>query len=352
MTPVKPTPTLQDVAETLGMHKSTISLALSGKGNLAAETRTRIRKHAREMGYEPNLLAQRLAGGGNAPVCLFSGTLDAGLVTEKILRIQNALSERGLEAPLYTAPEDAQAALLRSLARQKPRAVVCCVARSSEEIFDVLENYQQRGGTVVCYDMPVPLACDQVVFDREDNAYQAARHLLKRGHRKLGLGMSSFPGGGGGERDPQAARLRGFHRALAEFDAPFRPEWLFLNPTYERGGAAMARQFLALSDRPTGLCIVNDYVALAFMTELLRAGVRLPEEVSVVGHDDQPIAAYCPVPLTSATQPIETLADAVVERLMARLEGDDSDPQTVLVRGELIERESVAPPFMVPGGQF
>lgn len=339
------TPTLQDVADALGMHKSTVSLALSGKGNLAASTRVLIRARAAQMGYEPNPLAQRLAGGGQAPVCLFSGTLDAGLVTEKILRIQNALSQRGLEAPLYTAPEDAQVALLSSLCRQKPRAVVCYVARSSEEIFGVLENYQRGGGTVICYDMAVPLTCDRIVFDREDNAYLAARYLLERGHRKLGIGMSSLsPVIGGGERDPLAARLRGFQRALAEFDVPYRPEWLFLNPTYERGGAAMASQFLALSDRPTGLCVVNDYVALALMTELLRAGLRLPEDVSVVGHDDQPIAAYCPVPLTSATQPVERIADAVVERLIARLGGDASDPQTVLVRGELIERASVAPP--------
>ena len=321
MTLLKPAPTLQDVADDLGMHKSTVSLALSGKGNLAANTRVLVRARAEQMGYEPNLLAQRLAGGGNAPVCLFSGTLDAGLVTEKILRIQNALSERGLEAPLYTAPEDAQAALLRSLCRQKPRAVVCCVARSSGEIFGVLENYQRQGGTLVCYDMAVPLACDQIVFDREDNAYRAARYLLERGHRKLGIGMSSLSLDGSGERDPQTARLRGFQKALAEFDVPYRPEWLFLNPTYERGGAAMASLFLALSERPTGLCIVNDYVALAFLTEVIRAGVRIPEDLSVIGHDDQPIAAYCPVPLTSATQPVERLADAVVERLIARLNG-------------------------------
>ena len=191
--------------------------------------------------------------------------------------------------------------------------------------------------------MAVPLACDQIVFDREDNAYQAARYLLERGHRKLGLGMSSLSLGAS-ERDPQTERLRGFQRALAEFGVPYRPEWLFLNTTYERGGAAMASQFLALPDRPTGLCIVNDYVAMAFMAELLRAKIRLPEEVSIVGHDDQPVAMYCPVPLTSATQPVEALADAVVERLMARLSGDDSEPQTILVRGELVERDSVAPP--------
>ena len=87
------------------------------------------------------------------------------------------------------------------------------------------------------------------------------------------------------------ARLRGFRRALAEVGLPMREEWFFQNPTYERGGAEMARRFLAMRDRPTALCIVNDYVALAFVVEVMRAGLRVPEDVSVVSHDDQPIAS-------------------------------------------------------------
>lgn len=350
-------PTIQDVAGALGMHKSTVSLALSGKGNVSAATRQRIMKVARELGYEPNPLAQRLAHGHrNSVVCLFSGTLDVGLATEKILLIQQELSARGMEVPIYTSPDgnadggESQAAQIKQVCRQRPRAILCAAQMLHPAVYYELAAYQRGGGVVVSYDIPVPLACDQVIFDREDNAYQAARHLLERGHRHIGLAMSqSVSVTPDAPNVPQTFRLRGFHRALNEFGVPFREEWLFLNATYEKGGAELARRFLAMRERPTGMCIVNDYVALAFMVEVMRAGVHVPEDVSVVSHDDQPIASYCPVPLTAVSQPVEAIARAVVTMLVERLGFDEetaasTPPRTVTVRGQLVERESVTLP--------
>ena len=345
----KPT-TLKDVAGALGMHKSTVSLALSGKGTISAETRKRISQVAKELGYEPNVLAQRLARGTEtATVQILSGVLDVGLATEKILLIQQELSAHGFEVPLYTwhshstskENSERQAAQVRSLCRQRPRAIVCAVQRLPSAILQELDGYQARGGIVISYDIEVPYEWDQIVFDREENAYRAAMYLLEAGHRKLGLGMSHLreplsP------TDPQAHRLRGFQRALAEYDIPFRPEWLFHTSTYERGGAELAKQFLALSDRPTALAVVNDYMAMALMTELSRAGVRLPEELSLIGHDNQPIAAYCPVPLTTLTQPTDRIAEAVVAQLLERLRGGDATPKRLVIESPLIERESVA----------
>lgn len=347
--------TIHDVAGVLGMHKSTVSLALSGKGNVSVQTRARVLAAAQELGYEPNPFAQRLAHGYRNPsVAIFSGLLDIGMATEKILRIQKEMSARSFDAPLYTCPDSSregislQAAQLKHLCRQRPRAIICAAYMLGPDVFHELAAYQNAGGIVVSYDVPAPLACDQVIFDREDNAYQAARHLLRHGHRRIGIGMSNTAPWLSAPADfPQSFRLRGFQRALAEYGASDRPDWRFENPTYEPGGAEMAQQFLRLAERPTGLCIVNDYAALAFMVEVMRAGVRVPQDVSIVGHDDQPIARYCPVPLTSVSQPSEKIAQAVVDLLLARLAGSDEPPQTVIIRGELASRESVAAPKKV-----
>lgn len=345
----KPT-TILDVAEALKMHKSTVSLALSGKGNVSAATRARIHQVAQEMGYEPNPLAQRLARGHqNNMVSIFSNVLDVGLATAKILQIQKELTANGLEAPLYTCPDSVEegvspVAQIRNLCRQRPRAIVCFTQLLHPQVFPELEAYQRSGGIVVCYDHPAPLECDQVLFDREDNAWQAATHLLELGHRQIGLAMSAPT-----ERavtdmgEPQSLRLKGFRRALAEWDIPVREDWIFSVPTYEKGGEELARRFLQLSDRPTALCIVNDYVALAFMVHVMAAGVRIPQDVSIVGHDNQRIATYCPVPLTSITHPVEQIASEVVQRLLARLAEPDKDPpQTVRIRGERVVRGSTS----------
>jgi DNA-binding LacI/PurR family transcriptional regulator len=347
------TPTIRDVAEALGMHKSTVSLALSGKGNVSAATRARVMSTARELGYEPHPLAQHLARGyRNDMVCLFTGVLDVGLAAEKLLAVQQALSVIGLDVPIHVYGDrpgpggSSQALQVRQMRRQRPRAIVCASHRVDKAAFRELEAYQRDGGILVTYDTSVPLACDQVLFDREDNAYRAARYLLERGHRQLGIGISSVAGplaGTGG--DPVFARLKGFRRALGEYGLMMREEWFFQNATYERGGAEMARRYLALPERPSALCIVNDYVALAFMVEVMRAGLRVPEDVSIVSHDNQPIAAYCPVPLTSMSHPVDRIVNTAVELLLDRIQGRvpaDEPPRQVTIAGELVERASVA----------
>lgn len=391
----KPT-TLQDVARALQMHKSTVSLALSGKGTIAAHTRLRVFEAARDMGYEPDPVAQRLAHGYNrSTVCLFSGVLDVGLTTEKILLVQRALAAHGLDVPIYTcgglpstlpgeeaeiggkslaipAPDENdgvsngenQAAQVRQLCRQRPRAILCAAQRVHPAVFRELETFQKSGGLVVSYDTPTPLECDQVVFDREDNAYRATRFLLEQGHRHIGIGMSRVPGGDSGSiggngnsggssddkiSDPQHHRRRGFTRALREAGITPRADWFFNNATYEKGGAEMARAFLALRERPTAVAVVNDYVALAFMSEVMRAGVRIPQDLSVIGHDDQPIAAYCPVPLTCMTQPVDEIAQSVADLLLDRMQNrvaDDAPPRSVVIRSGFVERASVAPPLV------
>ena len=78
------------------------------------------------------------------------------------------------------------------------------------------------------------------------------------------------------------------------------------------------------------------------MAEVSRQGVRLPQDLSIIGHDDQPVAAYCSIPLTGISQPVERIAQSVVERLVARLRGLDEPLQTIIIRGQLIQRQSVA----------
>ena len=343
--------TIQTVALALGMNKSTVSQALSGKGNVSARTRLRVQAAAREMGYEPNPLAQRLANGFvNDLVCLFCGILDTGLATVKALAIQQELAERGWEAPLYACPRTArdpahtQAAQMKLMRRQRPRAIICATPVEGEAVFAQLAAYGREGGLVVSYDTPTPLECDQVIFDREDNAYRAARYLLERGHRRIGVGMSKMPGASGGESNPQTHRLRGYTRALGEYGLALRDDWQFRNESYERGGQALAAQFLAMTDRPTALCVVNDYVALACMTEVMRAGVPVPGDLSLIGHDNQPVAALCPVPLTTTTQPTDRIAQSVVHLLTTRLDGtaEGSPPRRIVIQGDLVERGSVA----------
>jgi DNA-binding LacI/PurR family transcriptional regulator len=180
-----------------------------------------------------------------------------GLGTEKILRIQKALTERAIEAPIYNCGEPAgdaeqvQMEQIRHLCRLRPHAIICTTSLLDSAAFLELESYQRVGGIVVSYDDPIPLKCDQVIFDREDNGYKGAYHLLEQGHRKIGVGIATTAEWLSGDVSAtQSRRLAGWQRALQDFGAPVRKEWIFHASTYEQGGAEMARRFLALSVRP------------------------------------------------------------------------------------------------------
>ncbi|HEX8833140.1 MAG TPA: substrate-binding domain-containing protein, partial [Abditibacteriaceae bacterium] len=122
-------------------------------------------------------------------------------------------------------------------------------------------------------------------------------------------------------------------------------EWTGGACCYEEAGMQHAEHFLALKEKPTGVCIINDHAASAFINSVMRAGMQVPGDVSVVGHDDIAAAKAAIVPLTTVRRPVERLSLALVETLCKRLNGDDQGPpRDQVIRGELIARESTAPP--------
>lgn len=342
--------TISDVARAAGVAKTTVSYALSGKGQISPQTRELVLQTAKELGFEPNLHAQRLSNGRcKTTVGLFSLYLDMGVGAQKIRAIQGLLLRRGYHMPIHTCgyyQEDAelQVSMLAELRRTRPVAIICNTMGLSAGALAELRRHQAEGGVLVCYDYPLDLDCDQVIFDREDNTYQAARHLLELGHRRLGHATHNSLQSGD-------ARTRGFARALKEFGLSLEDAWAFGADQpldYEAGGRAIAQRFLSLpqGERPTGVCIVNDYAALAFMAEVSSAGLRVPEDVSVVGHDDLFLANSFSPPLTTSAHPTQALAEKIVELLCSRLDGASTlPPRRITVCGELKVRQSTCPPI-------
>ena len=340
--------TIQDVARHAGVAKATASYALSGKGQLAPETRETVLMAARELGFEPNVNAQRLSSGRcSDTIGLFAVRLDLGVGAQKVQRIQSLLAAQGFRVPVFTggfqldgqAARDSETAVfLSDLRRQKPVAIVCNAVSLGPASLAELQKFQGEGGALVVYDHPNELGCDKVIFDRAHNTELAARHLLELGHREIGLYMPGEPA------TPLPAephpRIAGFRAALEAFGVSFNPDWLWNGGQYEEGGAALAENFLRARNRPSAICVVNDDAAAGFCSALLRAGWRIPDDLSVVSHDDLPIARFFSIPLTTVSNPVEAVAQNVVELLLHRLQNPDAPFSSRVLRGELCVRAS------------
>ncbi len=331
---------LADVARAAGVTKAAASFAFSGKRKISAATRERIFQAARELNYHPNPHAQRLsAGSAQNMIGLFSLNLN-NVSWQAMSQLHHVLAARGYEAPLYTygyslrkSPE--YQALLRSLCRQQPEGMICNTFELPTTAAGELDAYQQNGGLLVCMGSPIDVPCDQVLFDREANTYLAAQYLLQNGHREIGL--CTFDAA-----DFSSVRTMGFSRALAESGLKPRVDWLFEAGINEEGGAWLAQRFLALKERPTAICVVNDVQAAAFVNEVMRAGLKVPEDISVVALDGLPASLYGVVRISTVTQPWEAMVDHAVEFLLARLNKSyQGEPRKLVFSGEVIARESV-----------
>lgn len=335
--------TIEDIAQAVGVSRTTVSKAFTGYGRISGKTRETVMRVAEELGYQPNVHAQRLTNGHcRNMIGLFTRGLDFGVGARKLQTVQHLLSAQGFDVPVYAYIEANEVIadelkLLRSLCLQRPRAIIWGTGVMAAVAVEELQRYQDFGGIVVAYDHATVLLCDHVVFDRLDNTYQAARHLLDLGHRKIGFyNVHSI----------DSVRLQGFTKALREFGVELRRDWVFAGGRDEEGGAYLAQLYLKLPrrDRPTALCVVNDASAASFVAEVGRHGVRVPEDVSVVGHDDSPIARYSPLRITTVSQPVETIAQHVVDLLCHRVtNAHPGAPRAVTVKGSLIIRESAIP---------
>lgn len=337
--------TILDVAREVGVAVTTVSFALNGKNRVAPATRTAILEAAEKLGYQADFHAQSLRRQSSDMIYLFSLNLDLGVNTRKLQIMQRLLAQRGYSVPLFASHKGTESSneekteMLRMVCRQRPRAIVCYNGGLTKANYAELERFQSEGGIVVFYGYSeTPTSADQVLYDSDASRFIAGRHLWELGHRRIGFGFHS-PGNAG------KLALKQF---LEEVGGEVRDEWFWCgtdSAEHELEGERMARWFLGLRDRPTALFIVNDTLAMAFVTHLRRARVRVPHDLSVVGHDDKPIAQLCRPALTTITHPVEEMAHQIVQVVCARLEGRaDDKPRTLRLRGELVIRQSTAPP--------
>ncbi len=309
-------------------------------------TREAIQAMAKELGFSPNQHARWLAHGRARNVIALMSHDDLGVASRLKTFVTFRLDEAGYELETYAAPvhvscaSEKQIRLVTKVRMQRPAAVVLHNVAEflHEDAKAELLRYQDEGGQLFICGEKVDWPCDQSVRDEGERMAICARHLIELGHRDIGVCFH-------GRATPQSRLYISFLETLQDHGIKTREEWMFFGGNYEEGGHRLAQQFLALESRPTGICVVNDASASAFINILTRMGMEIPRDVSIVGHDDEPAARYALVPLTTVTFPLESLGWNLVSMVSDRLEGRyDGEPRTAWSESKLVVRESAAAP--------
>ncbi|MER5640617.1 LacI family DNA-binding transcriptional regulator [Kitasatospora sp. NPDC002227] len=328
--------TMQDVAERAGVTKQTVSNVLSGRVAVRPATAARVRAAIEELGYTPNLVARSLATGSTRTVGLFVPTVGGSFYAELIEEVEDVLEEHGYHLLLCTTRLDGERAR-RHLASLTSRSVDALLIAGDRDLIDHLPLLAGAAFPVVlcAWETEVPDRFPVVTIDYERAGYLAGRHLRELGHRRVAVLASPA----------HTVRIEGFRRAFAAdgISVPDDAVHLAPEPTLA-GGVAAATAALAADPAVTAVFATHDILALGALEAARTAGRRVPADLSVIGHDDNPEVRLARPALTSIALPRREMARQAVELLLRAVTKTGSAANSLqLLRPELVVRDSTAP---------
>jgi LacI family transcriptional regulator len=336
--------TITDVARLAGVSIKTVSRVVNNEPNVKPETRLKVQEAAVRLSYRPNFLARSLAGARSYLIGLFYDNPVPAYVNE----IQRGVIRRTREGgyhlmiePQNSHDPNLERTIATLLATIKLDGVILTPPLSDNEV--VLRAIEAANVPFVRISPYLnPERSMVVCIDDVRAAFEMTSHLLDQGHQDIGF-IAGHPDHGSSHR-----RFEGFEQALKARGLSVRREWVKQGYYSFESGFEAAQALLAEPQLPTAVFACNDYMAFGVMASAQRAGIRVPEDMSVAGFDDTPSATMIWPHLTTIRQPVELMAYAAAEMLLARTSLKDTQGNLDQDLGQklsfaLIERDSIKP---------
>jgi LacI family transcriptional regulator len=339
--------TLKDIA--LHAHRSvmTVSKALRDAPDVSAATKARIKALAHQMGYVPDSSARGLRTRTTRLFGLSISSLTNPVFSRMVLAIQEGAFQLGYDVLLshtLNQPEREEASLRRLLSRRVDGLFISPAYHMASEC-PIYKEIAARGIPTVLLGHPVPY-CNQFVSVSTDDllaSYSATQHLLKLGHKKIAFLAGPLPAPWNQER------FEGYRRALREAGMDVDDKMVFQAGRTVEDGAKAALQFINESCDATAVQAVSDLVAIGAAETFLKQGIKIPEELSIVGFGNILSGEHFRIPLTTLRQPKFRLGAAAVESMVQLLRG--ARPEAKRLPAELVIRASSGIPPATGGSR-
>jgi LacI family transcriptional regulator len=351
-------PTISEVAAEAGVGRASAARTLGNYGYVSPELRERVLAAAEKLGYRANALARSVSTGVSHTLGVIVADIGNPFFAGVVRGISDTSRASGFDTIVLSSHEDLdeERAALGVLMDKRVDGIVIASAAVNPKEAKHIQEAMDDGFPVVLVDRSLEhLAADAVVIDNRDAARHAVESLIAAGHRRIGFvwGPSStrpvatrraLLAAANKSLWTDSERLRGYLDALDDAGIVFDADLVMVGVKTEATAAEAAAAMLRLPNPPTALlCTENDA-----MTGVLRAvratGLKYPRDISLIGFDDSSWAAVMDPALTMIEQPMLRLGALSAERLLARIKGEDPEPEVHTLESRFIERESVAPP--------
>jgi len=329
---------LKDIANDLNLSVVTISKVLRDHPDISQETRQRVLKRMKELNYRPNLAARALVTGRSNIAGLVVPDLVHPFFGQAAKGLSNGLRKKGYSLVLSSSDDDPE------LERQEieqllARRVDVLIVASTQETMETFRRLEQQKVRYMLIDRKFDgLAANFIGVDDAAAGELATTHLIDAGCR-------SIAHLGGPNVSTALGRLEGYRRALQARGFLVAPEYIEMrehgDDAGERSGYQAMQRILALAPPPDGVFCYNDPTAMGAMKAVLEAGLRIPEDVAIVGCGNVAYADFLRVPLTSIDQQSAVIGERAARMALALLEsGPATRPKAVLLEPKLVVRAS------------
>lgn len=330
--------TIYDIADRLNVSIATVSRALKDDPVVSKKTRKKVYEVAEEMGYRSNHFARNLRQQHTRTIGLIVHELNSNFITSVLAGIEKVTAEAGYDLIITHSSEsvEKEAANAKNLFHKRVDGVIASLSFDTEDLSH-FQRFVDKGVPVIFFDR-VEQNSDNtsVIIDNYKCGYQAAKHLIEQGCKRIAHITSSL------KRNVYAQRYRGYRDALFDNNVSFDESLLIINDLSEQKAIDSTSQLLKLNPLPDGLFITNDFVAAVCIRTLKEHGINIPEDIAIVGFNNDAIGKLIEPQLTTIDYPGKEMGEITARNLIDHLLGISNihNTNTIIVNSKLIVRKS------------
>jgi DNA-binding LacI/PurR family transcriptional regulator len=328
---------IKDIARVARVSHPTVSRAIRHSPLVKRETAEKIREIANKMGYRPNAVARGLVTRRTNTLGVVVTTIADPFIGEVVSGIEETANERGFSVFLANSNADParEIKVVQSFQERRVDGILVAASRVGALYAPMLSRLKVP--IVLINNQHPEEFVDSVVIDNVAASMKAVQYLIQLGHRRIAYMGDQFG------LQSETERFAGYREALSQANCPFIPELVVQADGRPEGGGFAMEMLLAAPNPPTAVFCYNDMSAIGAMSRIRSHGLHVPQDISIVGFDDLFIASYTDPPLTTVQQPKRAMGRMATEILLKILQEPNYQAK-IKMKGELIVRESTAPP--------
>lgn len=330
--------TIYDIASLLELSTATVSRGLKDHPAISKTTRKKIQDAAKEMGYRHNNFASNLRKQKTNTIGIIVHELNSNFITSVLAGIEKISTESGYDLIITHSSESfkKESANVLNLFHKRVDGIIASLSFDTKGL-DHFQPFFDKNIPVIFFDR-VEESSDnaKVVIDNYKNGYQATQHLIEQGSKRIVIVTANL------NRNVYAQRYKGYKDALFDNNIAFDENLVLIKDLSEKCGREAAEQILTMKPMPDAAFITNDFSAAVCMQTLKEHGVRIPEDIAIVGFNNDAISKIVEPQLTTINYPGIDIGEIAARNLIAHLKGDIKITQTntIIVKSELIIRKS------------